>query len=80
MTIKINLDKAKAIAHDIRRQQRAAEFAPLDQAIASRIPGADPEIIEGERAVIREKYATVQDAIEAAATPEEIKAAIAEVI
>ena len=80
MTIKINIDKAKAIAHDIRRQQRAAEFAPLDQAIASRIPGADPEVIEDERAVIREKYATVQDAIEAAKTPEEIKAAIAEVI
>jgi len=80
MTIKINIDKAKAIAHDIRRQQRAVEFAPLDQAIASRIPGADPEVIEEERAAIREKYATVQDAIEAAKTPDEIKAAIAEVI
>jgi len=80
MTIKINIDKAKAIAHDIRRQQRAAEFAPLDQAIAARIPGADPAVIEQERAVIREKYATVQDAIEAAKTPDQIKAAIAEVI
>ena len=28
--IRINLDKAKAIAHDKRRAVRAAEFAPLD--------------------------------------------------
>jgi hypothetical protein len=76
MSIIINLDKAKAIGHDIRRQQRAAEFAPLDQAIASRIPGADPEVIEDEREAIREKYALIQDVIEAAETPEEIKLAL----
>ena len=28
--IRINLDKAKAIAHDRRRTARAREFAPLD--------------------------------------------------
>ena len=27
--ITINLDKAKTISHDIRRQKRAEEFAPL---------------------------------------------------
>jgi hypothetical protein len=80
MSIIINLDKAKAIGHDIRRQQRAAEFAPLDQVIAARIPGADPEVIEEQRQAIREKYAEVQASIEAAQTPDEIKAALQEVI
>jgi len=78
--ININLDKAKAIAHDLRRQQRAVEFAPLDQVIAARIPGRDPEVIEEKREAIREKYADIQIAINAAKTPDEIKAAIEEVI
>jgi hypothetical protein len=78
--ININLDKAKAIAHDLRRQQRAVEFAPLDQVIAARIPGTDPEAIEEKREAIREKYADIQIAINAAKTPDEIKAAIEEVI
>ena len=30
MSIVINIDKAKTIAHDKRRAARAAEFAPLD--------------------------------------------------
>ena len=76
MSITINLDKAKAIGHDIRRQQRAAEFAPLDQQIAARIPGADFDALEAERQAIRDKYAEVQVSIEAAATPEEIKVAL----
>ena len=80
MSISINLDKAKAIAHDLRRQQRAAEFAPLDKAIATRIPGMEPDVIEEKRQAVRERYADIQDAIEAAETPEEIKAAIEEVI
>ena len=78
MTITINLDKAKAIGHDIRRQQRAAEFAPLDQQIAARIPGADFDALEAERQAIRDKYAEVQVSIEAAQTPDEIKAALEE--
>jgi hypothetical protein len=80
MTISINLDKAKDIAHNLRRQQRAAEFAPLDKAIAARIPGMEPDVIEEKREAVREKYAEIQEAIEAAKTPEEIKAAIEEVI
>ena len=76
MSITINLDKAKAIGHDIRRQQRAAEFAPLDQQIAARIPGADFDALEAERQAIRDKYAAVQVSIEAAATPDEIKMAL----
>ena len=76
MTITINLDKAKAIGHDIRRQQRAAEFAPLDQQIAARIPGATIEEVEAKRQKIRNKYAEMQGAINAAETPEQIKAAL----
>ena len=76
MSIIINLDKAKAIGHDIRRQQRAAEFAPLDQVIAARIPGADFDALEAERQAIRDKYAEVQVSIEAAQTPDEIKVAL----
>jgi len=39
--ITVNIDKAKAIAHDKRRAARAAEFAPLD--IKATIPSeADP--------------------------------------
>jgi hypothetical protein len=78
--ITINLDKAKSIAHSIRRQRRAVEFAPLDQVIAARIPGTDTEVIEEMRQAIREKYADIQIAINAAETPDEIKAAIEEVI
>jgi hypothetical protein len=80
MSIIVNLDKAKAIAHDLRRQQRAVAFAPLDQVITVRIPGTDPEVIEKQREAIREKYADIQIAINAAKTPDEIKAAIEEVI
>ena len=76
MTLTINLDKAKAIGHDIRRQQRAAEFAPLDQQIAARIPGATIEEVEAKRQKIRNKYAEMQGAINAAETPEQIKAAL----
>jgi len=76
MTIKINLDKAKAIGHDIRRQQRAAEFAPLDQVIAARIPGTTIKEVEVKRQEIRNKYAEMQGAINAAETPEQIKAAL----
>lgn len=74
--IRINVDKAKAIAHDMRRQARAAEFAPHDKIIAAQIPGVDAAETEAARAAIRAKYAAIQEAIDAAATPEEIKAAL----
>lgn len=74
--ITINIDKAKAIAHDRRRTMRAAEFAPLDEIIAKQIPGMDAVAAEEARAVIRGKYAVMQDAIDAAQTPEEIKSVL----
>jgi hypothetical protein len=73
--ITINITKAKSIGHDMRRAARAAEFAPHDEAIAKQIPG-QAEGAEAARQVIREKYAAIQTAIDAAATPDEIKAAL----
>ena len=74
--ISINIDKAKTIAHGKRRDARAAEFAPLDDAIAKQLPGVDAQAVEAERQAIRDKYAAMQEAIEAAATVEEIKSAL----
>ncbi len=71
--IRINIDKAKAIAHDIRREERAKEFAPLD--IKATIP-AEAAAAEAARQAIREKYAVVQSEIDAARTADEIKAAL----
>jgi hypothetical protein len=75
--IVINLGKAKAIAHDRRRIARTDEFAPYDKIIAAQIPGYSAADAEAARAAIRAKYADMQTAIDAAATPDEIKAALA---
>jgi len=69
--ITINLDKAKNIAHDKRRAARSSEFAPLD--IKATIP-AEAQAAEAARQVIRDKYATMQTAIDAATTVDQIKA------
>ena len=74
--IVVNIDKAKTIAHDMRRAARAEEFKPYDDAIAKQIPGNDFAQAEAARQAIREKYAAIQEQIDAAATPEEIKAAL----
>ena len=74
--VDVDLDKAKDIGHDIRRTQRAEEFKPFDDIIAKQIPGADAIAAEANRQAIRDKYAQVQAAINAASDPEEIKAAL----
>jgi hypothetical protein len=73
--ITINIDKAKNIGHDMRRAARAEEFKPFDEAIAKQIPGAS-DGAEIARQAIRDKYAAIQTSIDAAATPDEIKAAL----
>lgn len=70
--ITINIDKAKAIAHNKRREARNAEFAPLD--IKATIP-SETTATENARQIIRDKYAAMQIAIDAATTIEEIKEA-----
>jgi hypothetical protein len=71
--ITINIDKAKAIAHDKRRAARAAEFAPLD--IKATIP-SEAAAAEAARQFIRDKYADIQIAIDAATTVDDIKSAM----
>lgn len=68
--ITINLNKAKEIAHDKRRFARSAEFAPLD--IKATIP-SEAAKAEAERQAIREKYALMQQQMDAAQTVEELK-------
>lgn len=63
--ITINIDKAKAIAHGMRRTARATEFAPFDDIIAKRLPGEAEA--EASRQAIRIKYAEIQNKIDAAA-------------
>ena len=64
--IRVNLAKAKRIAHDKRRAKRAAEFAPLDDQIAKQIPGTNAAQADAQRQAIREKYAQIQTDIDAA--------------
>jgi hypothetical protein len=71
--ITINIDKAKAVAHDKRRLDRSAEFASLD--IKATIP-SEAVAAEAARQLVREKYATMQSAINSAETIEQIKTAI----
>jgi hypothetical protein len=74
MGLVINMTKAKAIGHDMRRAARTEEFKPYDEAIAKQIPGT--EGAEAARQAIRDKYAAMQTSIDAATTPEEIKQAL----
>jgi hypothetical protein len=73
--IVVNIDKAKAIGHEIRRAARTEEFKPYDDAIAKQIPG-QTEGAEAQRQIIRDKYVVIQAAVDAATTPEEIKTAL----
>ena len=74
--ITVNLNKAKEIAHDVRRGARSAEFAPYDEVIMKQIPGADAAAAEAARQAIRDKYAVVQANIDAAASVDALKTAI----
>ena len=74
--IEVDLDAAKTIGHDRRRQQRSEEFQPFDEIIAKQIPGADALAAETARQAIREKYALIQDAIDVAEDPDTIKLAL----
>lgn len=74
MPIQINLDKAKTITHDKRRQARASEFAPLDQEINISIANpAKVSEVEAKRQAIRDKYSKVQMDIDKASSVEELK-------
>lgn len=74
--IVVNMDKAKAIGHDMRRTARSEEFKPHDEVIMKQIPGVDAQQAEAARQAIRDKYTAIQADIDAATTPDEIKAAL----
>lgn len=74
--ITINIDKAKTIAHGVRREARAEEFKPYDEVIMKQIPGNDAAAAEAARQVVRDKYADMQASIDTATTVDEIKAAM----
>jgi hypothetical protein len=71
--ISVNIQKAKEIAHIIRRDKREEEFAPLDKVIMKQIPGTDVGAVESQRQAIRDKYAAMQIEIDAAQDPQELK-------
>lgn len=73
MSIKINIDKAKDIAHDIRRAKRSQEFAPLD--VKATIP-SEAAAAEAARQEVRAKYAQMQQQIDAAQSTDELKAIV----
>ena len=73
-SININIDKAKLIGHEIRRQNRNEEFAPHDEVIMKQIPGNDATIAEAARQEIRNRDAVKQVAIDAATSTDELKA------
>lgn len=73
MSIKININKAKDIAHDIRRAKRAQEFAPLD--VKATIP-SEAAAAEAARQEVRAKYADMQQQIDAAQSTEQLKAIV----
>ena len=74
--IEHDLGKCREIGHDKRRVQRAEEFKPFDEIIMKQIPGNSAVESEASRQAIREKYALIQDAINAAETTDEIKSAL----
>ena len=68
--IKIDLNKAKAISHEKRREARAKEFALLD--VKATIPSEATEA-EAQRQKVRDKYALIQSKIDKAAGVDALK-------
>jgi hypothetical protein len=59
--IVVNIDKAKNIAHEVRRAKRAEEFAPLD--VQATVPHLAAEA-EAKRQEVRDKYSVIQNQID----------------
>jgi hypothetical protein len=72
--IRIDLTKAKEIAHEKRRGARAEEFKPHDEVIMKQIPGNNMVQAEAARQAIRVKYEELQTQMDEAQTVEELKA------
>lgn len=68
--IQVDLEKAKEISHDKRRDARTEEFKQLD--IQATIPMYADQA-EAERQLVREKYAAIQTEIDNAETIDQLK-------
>lgn len=71
--IKIDMLKAKEIAHKYRRAKRELEFTPYDEVIMKQIPGVDKDAAEIARQAIRAKYDTIQVSIDACTDAAQLK-------
>ncbi len=69
--IQVNLVKAKAIAHNLRREKRTEAFAPLD--ILATVPHLAVKA-EEDRAIVRSNDDKLQIDMDSAANEDELKA------
>jgi predicted nucleic acid-binding Zn-ribbon protein len=67
--MKVNMTKAKEIAHARRRSARSEEFKPWD--LKATIPSEATQA-EAERQKIRDKYASIQEKMDAAKSVKEL--------
>lgn len=69
--IRVNIDTAREMVHEVRRVKRAEEFKPLD--IEATIP-ALAEAAEQQRQLIRDKHVELQQQIDEAKDTQTLKA------
>lgn len=73
--ITVNLEKAREIAHAVRRDRRKEQFQPIEERI---IPGLPVEVeLETQRQAIRDENAALQDKIDRADSVEALAALVA---
>lgn len=73
LKVDIDIPKAKSVVHDMRREKRHAEFAPLD--IEATIP-SKAAAAEARRQKIRDDYDAIQISVDAAPDVTTLKAVI----
>lgn len=71
--LKVDLQRAKDIVHDARREACAKELAPYDEIIMKQVPGGDYDEAESKRAEIRTKYTAIQAEVDACADTAQLK-------
>lgn len=73
--VKVDIIKARDIAHSIRRSKRDNEFISIDGNIVNVVV---TDTAESDRVALRTKYASMQNDIDAASTTEELNTIINE--
>lgn len=71
----VDMTVAKTVAHDLRRARREQLLEPLDRLATSPVAAIKNKAMDDKQAIL-DADAPVQAAIDAATTPEQIKAAI----